>query len=160
VRTPGLHLSDNSTTLLDARQVPQPDCILFINSEFGGRCQMNAQGYVLGPPELAVEISASTESYDLGAKFRAYERNGIREYLVWRVLDATIDWYELQGASYVPLAPDADGTMRSRVFPGLWLDVAALLRGDLLTVVETLGRGLESAEHAGFVRELRKSEGK
>ena len=29
------------------------------------------------------------------------------------------------------LSPEADGTLRSTVFPGLWLDPSALLRGDL-----------------------------
>jgi Uma2 family endonuclease len=40
-----------------------------------------------GAPELIVEIAASTASYDLHDKLRAYRRNGVREYLVWVVLE-------------------------------------------------------------------------
>jgi hypothetical protein len=45
--------------------------------------------------------------------------------------------------------------MRSETFPGLRLDPAALLRGDLATVLETLRRGLDTPEHAAFVEKLR-----
>jgi len=44
--------------------------------------------------------------------------------------------------------------IRSDVFPGLWLDVPALLKGDLARVLATLQRGLRSVEHAEFVTEL------
>ena len=43
---------------------------------------------------------------------------------------------------------------RSTIFPGLWLDKAALLRGDMATVLATLGRGLASPEHADFAATL------
>ena len=49
---------------------------------------------------------------------------------------------------------DEDGTLRSRAFPGLWLDPAALLAGDIAAVLATLERGLASPEHAAFVAEL------
>ena len=49
---------------------------------------------------------------------------------------------------------DRDGLYRSKVFPGLWLDPAALLRGDLAGVLATLDRGLASPEHAAFVAKL------
>ena len=49
------------------------------------------------------------------------------------------------------IAPAEDGLVKSKVFPGLWLDTAALLRGDLKGVLATLRRGLDSAEHRAFV---------
>ena len=64
-----------------------------------------------------------------------YRRNGVRAYLVWRVLDRAIDWFALQAGQYERLQPDAQGLVRSEVFPGLWLDTAALLRGDLASVL-------------------------
>ena len=42
--------------------------------------------YVAGAPELIAEIAVSSVSYDLHDKLRAYHRNGVREYLVWRSL--------------------------------------------------------------------------
>ena len=64
---------------------------------------------VEGPPELIAKISASTvsmisgrsEAIDLGDKKNAYERNGVQEYWVWRVLDEAIDWFILQDGQYI-----------------------------------------------------------
>ena len=43
-----------------------------------------------------MEIAASTASYDLHDKLRAYRRNGVREYLVWVVLEEEFRWYVLE----------------------------------------------------------------
>jgi hypothetical protein len=40
------------------------------------------------------------------------------------------------------------------VFPGLWLDITALLRGDLAGTLQMLAAGLATAGHAGFVMRL------
>lgn len=47
---------------------------------------------------------------------------------------------------------------RSHVLPGLWLDAAALLRGDLATVARVAQEGIGSAEHAAFVAKLQAAE--
>jgi hypothetical protein len=44
--------------------------------------------------------------------------------------------------------------MRSSIFPGLWLEPAALLAGDLERVLTVLALGLATPEHAAFVAEL------
>ena len=73
---------------------------------------------------------------------------------MWRVLDARIDCFLLLGGRYEPLEPDERGVVRSQRFPGLWLDTAALLRGDLAAVLQTLDEGLATAAHAAFVTRL------
>jgi hypothetical protein len=78
----------------------------------------------------------------------------VREYIVWRVLDRRIDWFVLRDGRYVPLAADAEGIFRSEVFPGLWLDAPALLRGDLAAVLACVQRGTATPEHAAFVERL------
>jgi hypothetical protein len=83
----------------------------------------------------------------------------VKEYLVWRVRDQAIDWFVLRQGQYRPL-PLADGLYRSEVFPGLWLDPAALTRFDLATVLQVLQRGAASAEHAAFVTRLQQAGGK
>lgn len=40
--------------------------------------------------------------------------------------------------------------MKSRIFPGLWLDSPALLAGNLASVLETVRQGTQSPEHAAF----------
>jgi hypothetical protein len=52
------------------------------------------------------------------------------------------------------LTPDADGRLRSEVFPGLWLDADALIRGDMAQVLAVLQQGLATADHAAFVSRL------
>jgi Uma2 family endonuclease len=152
--TPGTDSAVDSTVRLDANNVPQPDAALYVLPAFGGRVRISDDGYVEGPTELAVEISTSSVSYDLGPKLAAYARNGIREYIVWRTEDEAIDWFVLRNDRYEPLAPGPDGVTRSEVFPGLWLDAAAMAARDATRVNAVLQQGLQSPEHACFVAEL------
>ncbi len=142
--TPGIRVGDNATVRLDLDNEPQPDAVLLVEPCRGGNARISEDGYIEGAPELVAEVAASSVSIDLHAKFRVYRRNGVREYLVWRVQDQTLDWFVLQAGDYQRMLPDAVGVLRSEVFPGLWLDTAALLRGDLATVLQVLNRGLAS----------------
>ena len=153
--TPGVDGGDNATVRLDLDNEPQPDLHLRIASPHAGRTRLDAEGYVEGPPELAIEVTASRVSYDVHEKLDAYRRNGVLEYLVWRVDDGEIDWLALRGGRYEPLVAAGDGITRSGVFHGLWLDAAALLRGDLVAVLRALSAGLASPAHAAFVDRLR-----
>jgi hypothetical protein len=71
-------------------------------------------------------------------KKEAFRRNGVHEYVVWRVLDGAIDWFRLRDGAYVPLAPDADGVVESDEFPGLRLHLPSMLAGDLVAVLARL----------------------
>lgn len=147
--TPGVEGGDNGSIRLDLDNEPQPDG--FLRYQAGGRSTISADGYVEGAPELVAEVAASRVSIDLGPKLNAYRRNGIQEYVVWRVLDEAIDWFELRSGQYEPLPLSPEGWYKSNVFPGLWLDPAALIRGDQLEVLRVTQRGIASAEHAAFV---------
>jgi Uma2 family endonuclease len=155
--TPGLEAGDNSSIRLDLDNMPQPDVFLMIQPERDGQARIDEDDYVAGAPELVAEVAASSVSYDLGKKKHVYRRNEVREYIVWRVQDREVDWFVLRGGSVEPLAPGADGLLRSEVFPGLWLDRAALLRGDMITVLAVVQRGLASPEHAAFVARLQRA---
>jgi Uma2 family endonuclease len=152
--TPGVETADNSTTRLDMDNEPQPDAVLLIDPARGGQTRISEDDYIEAAPEFVAEVASSSVSIDLHAKFHAYRRNGVREYLVWRVLDQALDWFVLRSGQYERLAPDVQGVLRSEVFPGLWLDTMALLRGDLAGVLATVQRGLASPEHAAFVARL------
>ena len=67
---------------------------------------------------------------------------------------AKVDWFCLEEGDYVSLPVDADGTIRSRVFPGLWLAVEDLLAGNMVQVLAVLQAGLAAAEHDKFVQHL------
>jgi Uma2 family endonuclease len=153
--TPGLGAAGNCTVRLDLENEPQPDLLLRLPDQAGGRSRVGTDGYLEGPPELAIEVAASSVSYDLHEKLGAYRRNGVLEYLVHRVEDGEVDWFALERGTYVRLQPDAEGILKSRVFPGLWLDVAALLRGDLRALRNTVERGVADPAHGPFVARLR-----
>ena len=152
-KTPGLIAGDNATARLDKSNEPQPDVLLMLPPQTGGKAYMDEWGYVHGAPELVVEVAASSASIDLNKKKRAYLRNGVREYLVWRMLDDQVDWFELQEDAYEPVPTDG-GLLKSRVFPGLWLDVEAVLAGDLAKAFAAVDRGCATDEHAAFVKRL------
>lgn len=152
--TPGVRTADNATMRLGPEDEPQPDALMMIEQEHGGQAAVDADDYLSGAPELAAEVAASSASYDLHVKLDVYREHGVREYIVWRVADRAIDWFVLQGERYEPLAADSDGILRSRVFPGLWLDPVALIEGDLSRLAEVLRDGLASPEHAAFVERL------
>jgi len=137
----GVEVADNTTLRLDLENEPQPDAVLYRPGR--GNAIEAEDRYLEGAPEFVAEVAVSSVSYDLHEKLRAYRRNGVQEYLVWRVLDNAIDWFELQEGEYVQLPRDGSGIVESRVFPGLRLDVPALLEGrmqDVLTALQP-GRG-------------------
>jgi Uma2 family endonuclease len=151
--TPGVLGADNATVRLDEDNEPQPDALLRIAPPHGGQSG-DEDDTIRGAPELAAEVAASSASDDLHDKLRAYKRNGVKEYLVWRTWDGALDWFILCEGRYDRLTPDPDGILRSRVFPGLWLDAPALLAGNLARVFEVAQQGIQSPEHCQFVEQL------
>jgi Uma2 family endonuclease len=154
VFTPGTQGGDNTTIRLGPRNVPQPDTLLRILPECGGKTR-TVDRYVIHGPELVAEVAASSVSFDLHEKLETYQEAGVQEYIVWRVEDAAIDWFVLQSGAYEKLVLAPAGRYESRVFPGLWLDPTALLRGDMQRVLAVLQEGIASAEHQAFVEKLK-----
>ena len=152
-RTPGLKSPVNVTTKLGADAEVQPDSILYIRENRGGQARV-IDGYVVGAPELVVEVGHASRAYDLGPKKDQYERSGVLEYLFVGVSPEEVIWFARRDGHFEPIAPAEDGTLRSEVFPGLWLDVEALYDDDLGALVAALGRGVATPEHAAFVARL------
>jgi hypothetical protein len=155
VSTPGVQGGVSSSIRLDMENEPQPDGVLFIERDCGGHSLIDLDGYIAGSPELGAEVSATTTRVDMKTKFKVYRRNEVREYLLWRVAKKKVDWYVLRGGDYELLSPGPAGYLESEVFPGLWLDPAALVNGDVARVHDVLQQGLRSREHADFVARLR-----
>lgn len=151
--TPGTLSGIEPTVRLDLDNEPQPDVVLIRAETAGGSARLTEDGYLEGVPELAIEIAASSASIDLGAKKQAYRRNGVAEYIVWQSFEQKLNWFRLVNGTYVDLPPN-DGIIRSQVFPGLWLDVEAMLDNQMATVLEVLQHGLQSSEHANFVEQI------
>ena len=150
--TRGIEASDNATVRLDLDNEPQPDVLLRLTN--GGQSRVAADGFIEGPPELVAEVASSSVAYDLHQKLDVYRRHGVREYIVWRTVDNAIDWFVLRDGRYERLSPSEAEIYQSETFPGLWLDAAAMLQGDLARVLKTLGEGIASLEHAEFVQRM------
>ncbi len=152
--TPGVIAADNASARLDLDNEPQPDALLMIDPERGGQARISDDDYIEGAPELVVEVGSSTVGIDLNLKLHVYRRSGVREYVVWRVQDRKIDWFVLREGEFIRLDPDEKSHYRSQTFPGLWLDAAALVEGDLAKVLDAVRQGLATPEHAKFVSDL------
>ncbi|HEY3322684.1 MAG TPA: Uma2 family endonuclease [Planctomycetota bacterium] len=152
--TPGCESGQNATWYM-LNDAPQPDVHLCLRQNYGG------QSFVLGnffhgAPEMAAEVSLSTSSYDLHQKKELYAKAGVKEYLTVLIQEKAVRWGRLVGEAFQDLTVWPDGTTRSLVFPGLWLDSKALLQNDTKGVLKALNRGLKSREHTVFVQRLSK----
>ena len=152
--TPGVEAGDNATVRLDFDNEVQPDALLRLNEPLGGRSHITEDDYLAGPPELIVEIAASSAAYDLHDKLRVYRRDGVQEYLVVQVYEQRVDWFTLDKGQYRSLEPDAEGVLRSQMFPGLWFAPALFWASDLAGVLDVLQQGLSTPEHAAFATRL------
>ena len=152
--TPGVRCYDNATVRLNLDNEPQPDALLRIEPQHGGQSRVSEDGYIARAPELIVEVATTSSSVDLHDKLRAYRRNGVREYVVWRTHERRIDWFELAGGEYHLLPSGDDGAVESRLFPGLRIAVPALLAGNLATALDAVNQSINSPEHRRFVARL------
>jgi Uma2 family endonuclease len=149
----GLRGGRNATVILDVSGECQPDGPLRIPEELGGRTRIVA-GYIVGPPELLIEISRSSRYYDLGEKKADYEREGVLEYVVFELDPDRVHWFIRRGDHFEELPPGPDGIYRSEVFPGLWLDPEAFYAQDIDRLVEVVEQGLTTPEHADILARL------
>lgn len=159
-RTPGTAAAGNATVRLDPDNVPQPDALLRLLPECGGRSAVDPDGYLAGPPELIVEVTASSHSIDLRDKLKVYRRAGVQEYLIWRTVENKFDWLVLELDQYQPNPQDSQGIIHSRVFPGLSLAVEALLALNSAKVLDVLQASLQEPAHAAFVARLQDRTGR
>jgi Uma2 family endonuclease len=107
--------------LLGTDQV-QPD-LIFIRAE---RLHLYQGHVVFGPPDLVIEIlSPSTRGVDEGKKRRFYAEAGVPEYWIFDP-DGLIRPFALVDGAYVPIEPEPDGTLRSRVLPTFAVDPVEL----------------------------------
>lgn len=150
--TPGVEAGDNATILLGNESEPQPDLYLRILPEWGGQSRTSTDEYIEGAPELLAEVAHSSRALDLHAKREDYRRCGVLEYLVLIVGEQRLRWFDLRQGDELSL--DADAIVRARTFPGLWIQVEALLARDLARLRATLEQGLATREHADFLVRL------
>jgi hypothetical protein len=154
IATPGVEVMHNGTVILGEHSEPQPDLGLRVLEDFGGQSRLAANQCVEGPPELLVEIAYSSRALDMHAKRKDYQIAGVLEYLVVCIEEQEVHWFHFPTGQ--TLRPDRRGILRSRVFPGLWLDPAAWLRLDGARLRQVAEQGLASRAHAAFAKRLQR----
>jgi hypothetical protein len=153
--TPGVELVPNATTILGEKSEPQPDLTLRVREEYGGQSRETKDEYISGGPELLAEVAYCTLAMDMHGKRDDYKGAGVQEYIVLCIEEQELHWFHFPSARMI--RPNREGILRSRVFPGLWLDGPALLDRDSPRLMEVVQQGLASREHAAFVKRLEKA---
>lgn len=155
IATAGTRVGDNASLFLSDEDEVQPDLILRIEEQFGGRSKLTKKGRFLeGSPELVAEIAYSSRAIDLHLKKDRYHLAGVNEYIVFCLNPVSLYWFDLRQSESEKLQADADGIIRSRIFPGLWIHEAGLLETDRQKTLAVLNDGIASAEHDEFALEL------
>ena len=77
----------------------------------------------------------------------------MQEYIVWRTYDEAIDFFRFVDGDLRLVEIDV-AVFNGLQFPGLWIDSAAMLRGDVGSALTTLQSGFASAGHQAFVKAL------
>jgi hypothetical protein len=152
--TAGVRFAAQPTVLLDRENVIRPDGVLQILPEYGGGTQISEKGRIAGPPELIAEAIFSRGINDLRAKLSAYRRNGVREFIAWRVRETKVEWFQMDKGEYTLNLPGPNNTLSSRVFPAFVLNLTALQTQDQSTLLRTLQSRLNQPDHAAFVKRL------
>ena len=160
--TPGVEGAQNVTIILSDLDEPQPDGCMMLRPQYGGKCRIEGgkTKYIVGAPELVVEVAHSSVALDLSEKRSVYARAGVLEYVVLDVSGNNVHWFDLRNDNPLELPPD--GILRSFAFPGLWIDTEALVNRNVPALIKCMNLGLQSPEHAAFVQRLestRKSSG-
>jgi Uma2 family endonuclease len=154
--TPGVSAAENTAAILGRDDEPQPDLLLYIKSDYSGRTRVE-DGWLVGPPELIIEVADTTKTKDRVEKLAQYDRAEVAEYVILALRPDLIYAYVRGPVGLQPVAIDRDAVYRSTTFPGVWLDIQALLKDDSAMVIATVQRGLASPEHAEFVARLQQA---
>ena len=148
-RTPGVRAYSTPTVQLGENAEPEPDGALLRLRPGEETDSENLPRYVDRPPELTAEVAVSSLATDLGAKFRDYHAAGVAEYVVFDVRGRRVRWFARDADGvFVDLAPGADGCLKSRAFPGLWLDAAAFFAEDAAGLEAAVARGVAARDAA------------
>ena len=148
----GIHGGVRTTTVLGDDSEVQPDATL--RFPIGGTSAVNDDDYLVGCPELVCDVVDTADAHALTARRADDERYGATEVVMVTVREPRVLWLVGEGDRLTERSPDADGVYRSGVFPGLWLDPAALLAEDMQRLLDVLRQGLATPEHAAFAASL------
>ena len=152
--TPGVEAGDNGSIRLDLDNEPQPDGFLIIRPEHGGQVRISEDDYIEGAPNSSRRSPPAASATTWGRSSTPIAATACASTSSGGCSIARSTGIVNREGRFELVPPPADGILRSEVFPGLWLDPAALVRGDGTAVQAVLQQGLNSPEHAEFVARL------
>ena len=151
--TPGVEGGDNSSLRLDLDNMPQPDAFLYDPAPHRRPGRISEDDYIEGGPELIAEVASSSVSYDLHDEApTSIAAMGCANTSSGGSGTGRSTGSSCARGSTSGCRSARTGIYRSEVFPGLWLDPAALIRGDSRRVVEVVGAGPGHARARGVRR--------
>ena len=121
----GIYLIGPIEVILDGQNSFQPDFI-YISKERQGI----VKDYIYGAPDIVVEVLWEKNAYyDLKPKMNAYEKYGVKEYIIIDPIATNADLYSLIDGVYV-LHQRArnDEQLNSVVLPGLSFDLDKIFK--------------------------------
>ena len=129
----------SNTTLPFGDSSFQPDVAMLAQRQ--GR---TGTTYLEELPDLVVEISYSSQSYDLGPKLAADRSAGLREYITVLLQEQRVEWRVLSGTRCRLLHSGKDGICVPRTSKDCgWLDTGALFpTADRQRLFAAIDRGL------------------
>ena len=158
-KTPGVRSGGEGGVGRGGHSLVGADVVLLVEPECGGQMVRDRDGRLTGVPELVAEIANTLAGHDTITKRALYQDAGVREYLVHLVqprrFAAFVRESDACESGELVEIDLSGGIFRSAVFPGLWIDCAALAAGDLAAAIDTLGHGTATPEHAAFADALR-----
>ncbi len=121
----------------------EPD-ILFVIRANESRIR---RAFLDGPCDLAIEIvSPESALRDRGAKYAEYEYAGIPEYWIIDPVVMRTDFFVLSDGRYERRHADAEGVIRSAVFPEFWIKEAWLWAKPMPTLISIMRQWTDSPE--------------
>lgn len=142
--TPGVMVGDNASARLDYENEVQPDALLRLDGALGEKSRVTEDDYLAGPPELVMEIAASSAAYDMHIKRRVYARIGVQEYLVVQMYECRVDWFvwregvvDVSMADPFPAAPSLVNDGQIDTVPPQMAINAAIGHANDLVVIES-----------------------
>ena len=120
----GRFLVAPTDVILSPHDIVQPD-LLFISNE---RSSIIEEKNIQGPPDLAIEIhSGSSRHIDRGAKRRAYEHWGVREYWMLDPARKEAEVWEWTAKGLLRRLSERD-VLTTPLLPGLEISLAEIFR--------------------------------
>lgn len=109
----------------DDENVLQPDVFWVSGPE--SKCQLGADDYWHGAPDLVVEVlSPSTAKHDKEAKFAIYQQTGVREYWIADPANRYIEPFALQNSTFASLGTFILGEMFTSPVLGQAVDISLI----------------------------------